>query len=377
MARVWTTLLIGMMIASVHAAEVPIPAPPQVGARSFLLIDYASNRILAETAADEPVEPASLTKLMTAYGVFRALKEGQINIDDQVRVSEKAWRTPGSRMFIEVDTVVSVEDLIRGMIVQSGNDASVALAEHVAGSEETFVALMNQYAEMLGMTGSHFQNSTGLPGDQHVMTARDVATLARAIIDEFPSYYGYYSEREYTYNGIRQHNRNTLLWRDDSVDGLKTGHTDAAGYCLVTSAERDGMRLISVVLGSASTEARADASQALLNYGFRFYETHRLYAQGDEITTARVWKGDPQTASLGLDEDLYITIPRGQYEALSAEMQFSTDLIAPLETQSAVGSVRVSLNGNAIAEMPLVVLEDVAEANFFARLKDEIELWLQ
>jgi len=377
MTRVWMTLLTALVAVSGFAAEVPIPAPPQVGARSFLLMDFASNRILAEAAADEPVEPASLTKLMTAYAVFRALDEGQISLSDQVRVSEKAWRTPGSRMFIEVNTEVGVEDLIRGMIVQSGNDASVALAEHVAGSEETFVGLMNQYAELLGMSGSHFENSTGLPGDNHVMTARDVVKLSQAIISEFPDYYSYYSEREYTYNGIRQHNRNTLLWRDDSVDGLKTGHTDAAGYCLVTSAQRDGMRLIAVVLGAASPDARADATQALLSYGFRFFETHRLYAGGQEITTARVWKGDSQTVQLGVTDDLFITIPRGKYESLSAEMELGAALVAPLERQSTVGAVKVSLDGAPVAELPLVVLDDIGPAGFLARLKDEITLWLQ
>lgn len=377
MTRVWMILLIPLISVSSFAAELPIPAPPQVGARSFLLMDFASNRVLAEQAPDQPVEPASLTKLMTAYAVFRALDEGQISLSDQVRVSEKAWRTPGSRMFIEVGTEVGVEDLIRGMIIQSGNDASVALAEHVAGSEETFVALMNQHAELLGMTGSHFQNSTGLPGDNHVMTARDVVTLAQAIIAEFPTYYSYYSEREYTYNGIRQHNRNSLLWRDDSVDGLKTGYTDAAGYCLVTSAERDGMRLITVVLGTQSTETRADATQALLSYGFRFFETHRLYTDGAEITTARVWKGESESVELGVKDDLFITIPRGQYESLAAEMDLESELIAPLEKERPVGTVRVSLNGDSLAELPLVVLEDIGEAGFFARLKDEITLWLQ
>jgi len=377
MTRVWTTLLAVLMVASGFAAEVPIPAAPQIGARSYLLMDFSSNRIIVETAADEPVEPASLTKLMTAYAVFKALQEGQISLTDQVRVSEKAWRTQGSRTFIEVGTDVSVEDLIRGMIIQSGNDASVALAEHVAGSEETFVGLMNQYAELLGMSGSHFENSTGLPGDNHLMTARDVALLAQSIIQEFPDFYGYYSEREFTYNGIKQHNRNSLLWRDNSVDGLKTGYTDAAGYCLVTSAERDGMRLIAVVLGTASTQARADATQSLLSYGFRFFETHKLYASGAEITTARVWKGDPQVAGLGLMRDLFVTIPRGQYESLTAVMDLNTDLIAPVSRDSAVGTVRVSLAGEPVADMPLVVLNDVAAAGFLGRLKDEISLWLQ
>lgn len=376
MTRVWTALL-GSLFLATSFAQAPIPAPPQVGAVGYLLVDFTSDRVIAEKAADVSVEPASITKLMTAYAVFKGLEQNQISMDDQVRVSEKAWRTQGSRMFIEVDTHVSVEDLLRGMIIQSGNDASVALAEHVAGSEESFVGLMNQYAAMLGMNGTHFENPTGLPGENHVMTARDIAVLAKAIIAEFPEYYGFYSEREYTYNGIRQHNRNSLLWRDQSVDGLKTGHTDAAGYCLVTSAERDGMRLISVVLGTASPDARADASQALLGYGFRFYETHRLYAGGEEITTARVWQGDPQVAALGLTEDLFVTIPRGKYDSLAAVMDLSTDLVAPLQPQTAVGAVRVSLDDEPVADVPLVLLHEVAQAGFFARLKDEITRWLQ
>ena len=378
MTRVWTSALpVLLLTASSFAAEIPIPAAPQVDAPSYILMDYASDRILAEQAADEPVEPASLTKLMTAYVVFKAIEQGQISLSDEARVSEKAWRTQGSRTFVEVDTEVSVENLIRGMIIQSGNDASVALAEHVAGSEETFADLMNQYAERLGMTGSHFQNVTGLPGDHHVMTARDLAVLVQALIREFPQYYGYYSERDFTYNGIKQHNRNALLWRDSSVDGLKTGHTHAAGYCLATSAERDGMRLISVVLGSASPEARTEASQSLLSYGFRFFETHRLYASGEEITTARVWKGNPQVAALGLKNDLYVTIPRGQYESLSAIMDLSTDLVAPLSKESAVGAVHISLGEAPLSDVPLIVLDDVNEAGLLSRLIDEVKLWLQ
>jgi D-alanyl-D-alanine carboxypeptidase (penicillin-binding protein 5/6) len=377
MTRAWLALLGLTFAAPGFAAEIPIPAPPQIGAKSHLLMDFSSRKILAEGAADEPVHPASLTKLMTAYVVFAALAEGRIGLDDQVLVSEKAWRTKGSRMFIEVGTEVAVEDLLRGMIIQSGNDASVALAEHVAGSEEAFVGLMNQHAGSLGMTGSSFKNPTGLPAEDHHMTARDVAALAAAIIGEFPEHYRYYSEREFTYNEIRQHNRNSLLWRDDSVDGLKTGHTDAAGYCLVTSAERDGMRLISVVLGSASPQVRADATQALLGYGFRFFETHKLYSSGDAITTARVWKGTPEVAGLGLADDLYVTIPRGQYEALSAVMDLNTDLVAPIDAQAVVGAVRVSLDGEPVSDVPLVVLSGVAEAGLLTRLKDELMLWLQ
>ena len=280
-------------------------------------------------------------------------------------------------MFIEVDTRVVVEDLLRGMIIQSGNDASVALAEHVAGSEGAFVDLMNQHAELLGMTGSSFMNTTGLPAEEHYVTARDIGKLARAILAEFPEFYGWYSEREFTYNGIRQHNRNSLLWRDESVDGLKTGYTDAAGYCLVTSAERSGMRLISVVTGMATTQAREDGSQALLNYGFRFYETHKLYNGGEEITTARVWKGIPQEASLGLTEDFYVTVPRDRYDGLEAVTDLSTEIVAPLSAGTQVGVIRISLDDEEISAMPLMALHAVPEASFLARIRDEIELWFQ
>ena len=376
MIRAWVLPAL-LLAASSFAADVPVPAPPQIGASSYQLIDFSSGRIVAESNPDERVEPASLTKLMTAYAVFHALRRGQITLQEEAHVSEKAWRTEGSRMFIEVDTRVSVEDLLRGMIIQSGNDASVALAEHVGGSEDAFLELMNQHAELLGMTGSSFINTTGLPAEGHYVTARDVAILARAIISEFPEYYGWYSEREFTYNGIRQYNRNSLLWRDESVDGLKTGYTMAAGYCLVTSAERSGMRLISVVTGMASTEAREDGSQALLNYGFRFYETHKLYSGGEEITTARVWKGTPQEASLGLSEDLYITVPRGRYDSLEAKMDLSANLMAPLSAGAQVGAVQISLDDEPISTMPLMALHAVPEANVWTRIKDEVTLWLQ
>jgi D-alanyl-D-alanine carboxypeptidase (penicillin-binding protein 5/6) len=376
MKRLW--LLPILLIAALSfAAEVPIPAPPQIGASSYMLLDFASGRIVAESRADERIEPASLTKLMTAYTVFHALRQEQVTLQDEALVSEKAWRTEGSRMFIEVGTRVSVEDLLRGMIIQSGNDASVALAEHVAGSEETFIGLMNHHAELLGMSDSAFMNTTGLPADGHYMTARDIATLSYAIIDEFPEYYGWYSEREFTYNDIRQHNRNSLLWRDESVDGLKTGHTDAAGYCLVTSAERSGMRLISVVTGMASTQAREDGSQALLNYGFRFFETHKLYTNGEEVTTARVWGGDPQAVSLGLSEDLHITVPRGRYDALEAMMDLELELTAPLAAGVQVGEVRVTLDDEEISTVPLVTLDAIAEASLWTRIVDEVTLWLQ
>ena len=376
MIRTWAVLALFSPLC-VLAQNAPIPAPPPLGASSYLLMDFATGSVIAESSADERLEPASLTKLMTAYAAFKALAQGQVNLDDQVYVSERAWRTEGSRTFIEVNTSVSLEDLLRGMIIQSGNDASVAIAEHVAGTEETFADLMNQYAQALGMTSSSFRNSTGLPDPEHYMTARDAARIARAIIAEFPAYYAFYSERDFTYNDITQQNRNALLWRDSSVDGLKTGYTAAAGYCLVTSAERSGMRLISVVMGTASAQARADASHALLNYGFRFYETHKLYSGGQEITTTRVWKGEPPMAALGLAEDLYLTIPRGSYDSLAATMDVDPELTAPLQTDTPVGYVRVSLDGRSLSETPLVALHEVPEAGLWTRLRDGITLWMQ
>ena len=366
-----------LLLPLISLADMPIPAPPKVPTTGYLLMDSASGRVIAEQNAHQPMEPASLTKLMTAYVAFRALEEGQISLEDEVYVSEKAWRTPGSRMFIEVDTSVSVGALLKGMIIQSGNDASVALAEHVAGSEETFANLMNSYADQLGLAGSQFRNSTGLPAKNHHTTARDVAILAKAIIDEFPAYYAWYSERDYTYNGITQHNRNSLLWRDASVDGVKTGHTDAAGYCLVSSAERDDMRLIAVVMGTPSTKARADASQALLNYGYRFFETHKLYEAGQEITTTRVWKSEVESAPLGLEEDLYVTIPRGSYDELSAVMDLQTRLMAPLDDSTAVGTVTVSLNGETVSGAPLVALGQVEVGGLWQRMRDQVLLWLE
>ena len=378
MLRFWIPTTAALAIASgVCGQEIPIPAPPQLGVKSYILIDHKTGGIIADYAPDEVLDPASLTKLMTAYTVFNALRGGQINLHDEVRVSERAWGTEGSRTFIEVGSVVAVEDLLQGMIVQSGNDASVALAEHVAGTEETFVDLMNHYAEALGMTSSAFRNSTGLPDEGHYMTARDVATVARAIIAEFPEYYRWYSQREFTYNGIEQFNRNSLLWRDSSVDGLKTGYTEAAGYCLVTSAERSGMRLVSVVMGSHNAEARANDSQALLNYGFRFFETYKLYAGGDEVTVARVWKGTSDTVSLGIAEDFYLTIPKGRYNSLTAATDLDSELMAPIEAGALLGSIRIAMNDDELAVLPLVALSEVAEAGLWKRIKDEFSLLLQ
>ncbi len=370
-------LILAFLLQAAQAAALPVPKPPAVGARGYILEDYHSGRVLAEKNADQRMEPASITKLMTAYVLFKEIKAGSIGLDDQVTVSERAWRMPGSRMFIEVGKQVSVEDLLQGMIVQSGNDATVALAEYLAGTEETFADYMNRYAQELGLTGSHFVNSTGLPDPEHYTTARDIARLARALIAEFPEYYKWYSQKSFTYNGITQQNRNKLLWRDPSVDGIKTGHTESAGYCLVTSAQRNGMRLISVVLGTRSEEARAAASQALLNYGFRFYETHKLYDAGSKLADARVWKGERETFPVGLAETLYVTIPRGRYRDLKASMKIPGRIIAPVEKGHEYGSVQVRLEDELVAEKPLVALDSVAEGAIWQRLLDEARLYFE
>jgi len=361
--------------ATPNARAKPVPAAPQLGAESYLLMDFNSERILVEQNPDLRVEPASITKLMTSYVVFRELAEGNITLDETAAVSERAWRTGGSRMFIEPDMQVTVEDLIMGMIIQSGNDACVALAEHIAGSEEAFASLMNHYAELLYLTGSNFVNSTGLPDEQHYTTARDIALLSAAIIRDFPEYYTWYSEKEFTFNNIRQHNRNTLLWRDPAIDGLKTGHTEAAGYCLAASAKRDGMRLLSAVMGSSSESARASETQTLLNYGFRFFETVQLYQAGQELARAHVWKGLTEEVALGLEQPLFATIPRGRYDDLDAQVEMQPELSAPLEAGVTVGKITVSLGEELIASRNLVTLGAVEEAGFFGRSWDSLRIW--
>jgi D-alanyl-D-alanine carboxypeptidase (penicillin-binding protein 5/6) len=358
-------------------AALPIPKPPSTGAKSYIIQDYGSGNVLAEKDSEVSVEPASITKLMTAYVVFSELQSGNIALSDIVTISEKAWRTPGSRMFVEVGKKVTVEELLQGMIIQSGNDATVALAEYVAGSEDSFADAMNKHAAEIGLTGSHFMNSTGLPDENHYMTARDIATLASLVISQYPEYYKWYSQKEYTFNDITQHNRNKLLWRDPSVDGLKTGHTESAGYCLVTSAKKEGMRLITVVLGTDSANARADASQALLNYGFRFFETHKLYDAGTQLTTSRIWKGGSETIALGLDHDLFVTIPRGQYNSLDASMNIDQRIMAPVTTGQALGTVQVKLGDQLVADQPLVSLQTIGEGSFWQRIMDEGLLYFE
>lgn len=358
-------------------AQTPIPSAPDLGARGYILMDNDSGKLLAAKNENERLDPASITKLMTAYVTFRALQSEQLSLDDQVLVSEKAWRTAGSRMFIEVGTRVSVEDLLQGMIVQSGNDASVALAEYLAGTEDAFVQLMNQYALELEMRDTQYMNVTGLPSKNHFTSAADIARLAKAIISEFPDYYRWYSQKEFTYNGIAQKNRNALLWRDPSVDGMKTGMTDAAGYCLVSSAQRDDMRLIAVVLGTKSSRARANDSQALLNYGFRFFETRLLYEAGGSVAETRVWKGEMENANLGLTSDLYVTIPRGSYDQLQAKIELPDQVIAPITRTTQIGRVRIDLDDETLAEANLVALNTINEGTIWQIAKDSVLLWFE
>ena len=368
-------LVLFVFIRAPWAEEMPIiPAPPEIGAKAFILMDFASGRVLAEHNADERLEPASLTKIMTAYVVFRELVKGSLHLDDMVTISEKAWRTEGSRMFARVGVQIAVENLLKGMIVQSGNDASVALAEYVAGDESVFAQIMNQNAERLGMKNTHFKNSMGLPDPEHYASARDLATLTRAMIAEFPEYYKWHSIKEFEFNKIKQHNRNRLLWRDSTVDGVKTGHTQGAGYCLVTSALRDGMRLIAVVMGTKSDRERANANQALLNYGFRFFETRTLYKANEKIDEARVWKGAESKVPVGTASDFAVTFPRGQYKNLKAGMELATDAAAPIQQGDKLGTVKVSWNNETVAEGDLVALQPVAEGGFFRRLLDRVIL---
>jgi D-alanyl-D-alanine carboxypeptidase (penicillin-binding protein 5/6) len=364
-----------VFVAAPTFADVPIPTAPTVDARAYIVVDYRTGKVLASQEAVARLEPASLTKLMTAYIVFQELAAGKLKLDEPVVVSEHAWRSEGSRTFIELGKPVSVELLILGMIVQSGNDATIALAERVAGTEETFVQLMNENAKRLGMVGTHFENSSGLPSPQHYTTARDMSLLAVAMIRDFPQYYKYYSVREFEHNGIKQQNRNGLLGRDPSVDGLKTGHTDSAGFCLVTSALRDGMRLISVVLGSTSMKARENASAALLNYGFTFYDTKLVVKGGTALGSAKVWKAAQSPVNVGIKDDLYITLPRGQANDVKTTVDLRPRLIAPLGIDADVGQLRVFVGNQTLTTMPVHPLNNVAAGGWWRRLIDTIRLW--
>ncbi|TDB05219.1 D-alanyl-D-alanine carboxypeptidase family protein [Halomonas marinisediminis] len=368
------------IIAPAMAQEVPVPRPqtlipaaPQLAASSWILMDADSGRVLAEHNADERLPPASLTKLMTAYLVERELDRGNISMEDRVPVSENAWRTGGSKMFIEVGTEVSIRDLLYGIIIQSGNDASVAVAEYLAGGEAPFADLMNQHADRLGMINTSFRNATGLPAEDHYSTARDLARLSRHIIEDYPEHYKIYAEKYFTYSDIRQPNRNRLLWRDPSVDGLKTGHTEEAGYCLVASAKRDDMRLISVVMGTNSEEARAQETQKLISYGFRYFETLKLYDRGSVLNTPRVWGGEINELRVGVDSDVVMTVPRARNDELTAKLDIQADIEAPVQQGDRVGTLEVRLGDELVGERPLVALETVEEGGFIKKLIDQVQ----
>ncbi len=379
-------VLLGLFMAgNVWAAQVPSSPPqvvtpppaPTITAKSFMLLDFNSGQVLLEKDPDMPVEPASLTKLMTAYVVFSEIKAGRLKLTDKVRVSERAWRTGGSRMFIDLDSEVGVEDLLRGMIIQSGNDASVALAERVAGSEESFAGMMNQYGQKLGLTKSNFVNVTGMPDDHHLSSARDMTKIAMAIVRDFPEYYGYYSEKVFVYKGISQQNRNLLLKRDPSVDGMKTGFTEKAKYCLVASAKRNNMRLISVILGAETPAVRASETQKILNYGFQFFETHKVYGAGEAINKPRIWKGAEDTVPIGLNQDLYVTVARDQYSKIKPFLQPNQRLIAPIKSGENCGTLRLMMDDKILLERPLVALQTVNEGGIIRLITDSILLWIQ
>ncbi|RDI45142.1 D-alanyl-D-alanine carboxypeptidase family protein [Aquicella lusitana] len=349
------------------------PGTPKIDATGYILIDANSGKILAQKEADTRMPPASLTKLMSLYIISSALKNGQIHMEDKVRISTKAWKTEGSRMFVKVGDEVPLKDLIQGIIVASGNDATVALAEHIAGTEETFTNMMNQQAKLLGMNNSHFTDSTGLPNQDHYSTPHDLAILTQAYIKNFPEDYGFYSEKWFTYNGIRQPNRNRLLWRYQYADGLKTGHTSEAGYCLVASAKKDGMRLISVVMGAPNDQARTEDSIRLMTYGFRFFETHKLYNASTPLVKARVWKGEKTETPLGLTEDLYVTVPTGQYKRLQATLALNNPIKAPIVKGHAYGTVNIMLNNQVVASKPLVALDSNPQGGLLRRLTDSVK----
>ena len=367
-------LLAGIGLHFATTAAPVVPPPPEVEAASYLVIDADSGAYLVEENADQRVEPASLTKMMTAFVAASQLNAGYIAMTDQVTVSEKAWRMGGSRTFIEVGKQVSVKDLLDGVIIQSGNDASVALAEHISGTEEAFADLMNQHAAQLGMDDSHFTNSSGWPGENHYTTARDLATLARALVRETPEIYALHAVKEFTYNNIKQSNRNRLLWSDASVDGIKTGYTENAGYCLVASAVRDGKRLISVVMGASGPEARTKVTQALLSYTYRYFETRQIYRAGETITNVKVWKGERDNLDLVVQEELALTLQRGQFEQIETSMNIVEDPIAPIESGQALGQLQLSLNEELIATLPLSAAEAIPAGSFFIRLRDHVKM---
>ena len=377
MRRYLAFLFFALPLFFAQAGNAQIP-PPTVAAKAWLLLDVSSGQLIASQAPNERFEPASLTKLMTAYIAFAAIKNKQLSLTQALPVSEKAWRAQGSRMFIDPKNPVTVEELLRGMIVQSGNDACIALAEAIAGSEESFAQLMNKEAARLGMKNSHFTNSSGLPDAQHYSSAGDLALLASALIRDFPEFYAQlYSMKEYRYNNITQHNRNRLLWLDPNVDGVKTGYTDNAGYCLIASAKRGPRRLLSVVLGTASDSVRAQESLKLLNYGFQFYESVRLYEKNQAVSTLEVWKGSENRLKAGFQTDMFVTLPRGQADKVKADFVSQQPLVAPISAGQRVGTLRVMVESGLVAEYPVVALDNVGIAGYFGRTWDTFRLWFK
>ncbi len=367
-------LLAPLLLALPARAALPVPPPPRIEASAWLLVDAQSGRTLAEKDPDARIEPASLTKLMTAYIAFTALKDGRLKLGQALPVSEQAWRAEGSRMFLDPRKPATVDELLKGMIVQSGNDACIVLAEGIAGSEESFAALMNATAKQLGMSNTHFTNATGLPHPQHYTTARDLSRLTLALIRQYPEFYKLYSMKEYAYNGITQPNRNRLLWSDPSVDGVKTGHTKSAGYCLIASGQRDQRRLISVVLGAGSDAGRAMESQKLLNYGFQFFETARIYTARQVVAPVRVYKGKSNEVKAGFLSDFYVTVPRGAASRVKAQLITQEPLMAPISRGQQVAWLRLSLDGKPLGDYPLVATESVGVASAFGRAWDSLLL---
>ena len=358
------------------AAQSMVPQAPTLDLSSYILLEASTNTVLAEFNSDNQIAPASMTKVMSGYVIADQIASGAISLDDEVLISEKAWKTGGSKMFIEAGKRISVKDLLSGIIIQSGNDATIAMAEHVAGSEEGFVDFMNAYAAELGLSNSLFQNSTGLSDPNHFTSAKDLANLTKALINKFPDHYATYREKEFTFGGIRQLNRNKLLWRDDSVDGVKTGHTDSAGFCLVSSAKRNDMRLIAVVAGSPSENDRLTASQRLLEYGFRFFATQKLVTQNTKVTSAKVWGGQTSEVSLGSQEDLHLTLPRSEFNNIKANYKFKNNIQAPIEIGQIIGSIEFTSNDRVVLSAPLVAIESVEAKGFFGRLIAKLIYWI-
>jgi D-alanyl-D-alanine carboxypeptidase (penicillin-binding protein 5/6) len=363
-----------LLLAAASVSAQQVPSPPPIAAKAYLLLDYNSGQSLVSHNPEQRIEPASLTKLMTAYLTFGALRQKTLKPDQMVLVSTRAWKSAGSRMFIELNRPVTVEELLKGMIVQSGNDACIALAEAVGGSEEVFAQMMNREAQRLGMKNTNFVNSTGLPHPQHYTTAHDLALLATAIVRDFPEYYPLYSLKEYRYNNITQSNRNRLLWLDPTVDGIKTGYTESAGYCLITSARRGPRRLLSVVLGASSESMRATESQKLLNYGFQFYDTVKLYDRNQSVSTVRVWKGGSNVVKAGFPQEMYLSVPKGSADKLKATVETQQPLLAPVSAGQKIGVLRVELDGKPYGEFPVVALEEVGVAGIFGRGWDSLRL---